>query len=459
MQTCTIQIHFDAPEIVYYNPWQIGYIGAQKIAFGLQCSECLFIPKEHLKHEIELSEALCNQIFIQENTVIHFIADQDCLYFGPLLGIFTTGFPEKEQKPILNERTIFFEKLLRLQTKLGAVSFLFGPGQICWETGTIQGFFYHDKEGWIQKKIGFPTAIYNRLPNRYIETSPRIKQIKNTLQSHYGIPIFNPNFFDKVSFFQALSRFTETMQYLPKTVIQPNTADIFTFLHTHTAAYIKPIHQSAGIGIVKCFFRKETGLYYAGYYKNDKPVFRAFDNLETLLEETVFKQNTTNHLIQADIGLQRLNGIPFDFRVHTNRDENGDWKVTAFAVKLAAKGAPTTHTKYGGKVQPLELLPFPIKKKRRLREKIYQAVLQMSQIIEKEYSGYIGEIGFDIGIDHKEKVWLLEGNAKPGRAIFQHPLLVESEETSLSSIYLFAYYLLKQSVKQPDLLLENLLNS
>ena len=83
----------------------------------------------------------------------------------------------------------------------------------------------------------------------------------------------------------------------------------------------------------------------------------------------------------------------------------------------------------------------------------------MSQIIEKEYSGYIGEIGFDIGIDHKEKVWLLEGNAKPGRAIFQHPLLVESEETSLSSIYLFAYYLLKQSVKQPDLLLENLLNS
>lgn len=446
MQTCTIQIHLDEDEIVYYNPWQIGYITVQQIAFGFRSSSCIFIPKENLNHELELSGAICEKLFLQPETKIHLLQNANTFYLGPLLGIFTTGCIEENLNEPFGERTFYFQKLLHLQKQAHSVAFIFGPQHIHWKEEFIDGYFY-ENEKWTMKKIGFPSIIYDRLPNRKVERARPIIHIKNKLQKEYGVPFFNPGFFRKSEIFEKLARHSMTATYLPETVSQPTFAQVFEFLHTHKFAYLKPEDESFGTGIIKCFYHRGTKLYYASFYQDNQRTMRSFDRLETLLEVTLEHRHLSDYIIQSGIPLLQHHGCPFDFRVHTNRDKNGKWQISAVAVKIAAKGAPTTHTKYGGEIQILEKLDFSHQTKRKWREMIDTAVLQMSEVIEKEYEGIIGEIGFDIGIDQNEKLWVFEGNAKPGRSIFQHPILSELEQENLAYTYLFSYYLMEQTIK------------
>ena len=453
MQTCTIQTHLDEDEIVYYNPWQTGYITVQQIAFGLTCLPCIFIPKENLNHKIELSASICKKLFLPPETNIHFTQDTNCLYLGPLLGIFTTGFIEEDFDAPLGERTTFFKNLLQLQKQTYTVAFLFGPQHIHWKNGRIEGYFYED-EKWKKKQIGFPSIVYDRLPNRKVAQARPILHIKNKLQKEYGVPFFNPGFFRKTEIFEMLARNPVTVHYLPETIAQPTFSQVFEFLHTHKFAYLKPEDESLGAGILKCLYHRGTKLYYASFYENGARIMRSFDRLETLLEATIGHRQLSDYLIQSGIQLLQQNGRPFDFRIHTNRDKTGKWQVSALAVKIAAKGAPTTHIKYGGEIQILEKLDFPDEKKRKWRDILYTAALQMSEVIEKEQEGFVGEIGFDVGMDQNEKIWIFEGNAKPGRSIFQHPVLSGIEQENLSYTYLFAHYLMEQTLKHPEMLWE-----
>ena len=53
--------------------------------------------------------------------------------------------------------------------------------------------------------------------------------------------------------------------------------------------------------------------------------------------------------------------------------------------------------------------------------------MDLAVAIEKHLDGIIGEIGFDFGIDTNGNVWLFEANSKPGRSIFSHPGLKDSD--------------------------------
>ncbi|GJM79749.1 hypothetical protein HMSSN139_22450 [Paenibacillus sp. HMSSN-139] len=69
--------------------------------------------------------------------------------------------------------------------------------------------------------------------------------------------------------------------------------------------------------------------------------------------------------------------------------------------------------------------------------------ITLAEAIESHQQHLIGEIGFDIGIDREERIWMFEANAKPGRSIFKHPSLRAEGKASVDHILDHCLYLSK----------------
>ncbi len=165
-----------------------------------------------------------------------------------------------------------------------------------------------------------------------------------------------------------------------------------------------------------------------------------------------FKENNdpSAFLIQQGIDLIRLDGRPVDFRVHTNKNAEGKWTVTAIAAKISGENSITTHLATGGEVRTLAELYGDPRERVGMMRKLSKAALAVSRVLNEHIEGFIGEIGFDLGVDHSGKVWMFEANSRPGRSIFSHPKLRSVDYLTKRRNFEYASYLSERSITAPE---------
>ncbi len=423
------------------------------LSFGAKTVPCKVAPHPEKKDEYLLSSDLWEQLLIPHEGLINLLQKDQALYIGPLVGIFTAGFTQFNLRPI-GERSLFFAKLLSVQQKVGAFYFVFGAHQIDWDEGTINGYFYTE-DGWKQTKVPLPNVVYDRLPNRKVESLEFSKQVKNRLQTEYDIPWFNPGFFNKWDIHQILIDDETARKHLPKSFFQPSFSDIQELLEGHQQVYIKPANGSLGLGIQQLIQKQDEPLVYCRFRKNEENRLRRYSSLKRLLRHQ-FPYGLEGMIAQQGIDLLKWNNNPIDFRIHTNKAEDGKWCVSAIAAKISGTGSITTHVKSGGEVKTVKELLHDIGANPAIIKKLHSTALLLSKKIDKKMPGFIGEIGFDIGVDQNEHVWMFEANSKPGRTIFAHPKLKADDLQSRRLPLEYAVFLFKQSVeKQPELVNAN----
>ncbi|MDL0436806.1 YheC/YheD family protein [Niallia sp. SS-2023] len=421
----------------------------KRAAFGTMKVEAFIAVQKFGGNVIRISEDLIQALKIPPTLpILHVFYDKDVLYIGPLVGIFTSGFSSVEVKPI-GERTIIFSKLLAVQNTAGVTAFLFGAQHIDWDKGTINGLFYHD--GWKRFEVPFPDVIYDRIPNRRTESLPKIKKVKYRLQQEYMIPWYNPGFFNKLDIYERLLQENSIADFLPETLPFTSFSVVERMLSNYGHIYIKPKNGSLGKGIYQVIYNKKDENYYTRFKEpsGEKRLLK-FDTLEKLIQHITAKTNINNLLVQQGIHLMRSEKKPIDFRVHTNKNKQGKWEVTAIAAKIAGAGSATTHMNSGGIVKSIDELLDVDKDKEQLKEKLINSALRISKTLEKYTEGTIGEIGFDIGVDRKGRVWLFEANSKPGRSIFKHSSLKKGDLLTRRMSLEYAIYLYEQSIKKPE---------
>ncbi|WNS76743.1 hypothetical protein RRV45_07090 [Bacillus sp. DTU_2020_1000418_1_SI_GHA_SEK_038] len=219
-----------------------------KIAFGSKSIETKIDNQPNGKEMISLSEDIAEQLNFPDLKVpLHIFIDDETLFIGPLVGIFTSGFIPFPIRPI-GERSLFFAKLLSVKKSVGAMPFVFGEQHIDWDQGLISGLFYHDN-GWKTFKVPFPNVIYDRLPNRKSERLAEQNNIKVRLQSEYLIPWYNPGFFNKLDIFDRLIQDDTIAKFLPETHPFVSFSEIERMLGEFGHVYIKPVNGSLGLGI------------------------------------------------------------------------------------------------------------------------------------------------------------------------------------------------------------------
>ncbi|MBT2639009.1 YheC/YheD family protein [Bacillus sp. ISL-39] len=421
-----------------------------KIAFGNKVVDVACAPHPKGRNVIVLSDDVQKELSMPDlSTSLHLFIDQNTLFIGPLIGILTSGFTPFPLRPI-GDRSMFFAKLLSVNKSVGALPFVFGEEHIDWDQGLIQGYFFVDG-GWMRIKVPFPNVVYDRLPNRRTERKSELRSLKSRMQTDYLIPWYNPGFFSKLDVFERLQQDERAAEYLPETHQFSSFSVIERMLSNYGNVYIKPANGSLGLGIHQILFDKHNGYYYCRYRDQEGiNKLTRFESLEKLMKKIFHKRNLSQMIVQQGISLLRSEKRLIDFRVHTNKDEYGQWQVAAIAAKIAGQGSVTTHVNNGGVVKSLDELFEDQTEMEICEKKLSEAALVLSSILEKNMEGIIGELGFDFGIDKSGKVWLFEANSKPGRSIFKHPKLKNFDLLTRKLSLSFGIFLAEKAITAPE---------
>lgn len=435
--------------VVYYPPELTPPYLVDKITFGTFTIEAECRPHPNGKNSLSLSSKAAKALKMAGHPVsLHVFFQDGTMYIGPLLGIFTAGFTPSLVRPI-GERTLFFSRLLSVKKTVGIHAFVFGEEHINWQEGTINGLFFNEEE-WVSIEVPFPNVIYDRLPNRRYERKTGLIEIKNRLQKEYLIPWYNPGFFNKLDIYEKLADDPTARQYLPETYPFSSLSLIERMLSDYGHVYLKPVNGSSGAGIHQIIYDKTENHYYCRYQVSGQNRLRKFATLEALFANVFKKRRPNTMLAQQGIHLIRIDQKPVDFRVHTNKDHQGKWNITALAAKIASRGSATTHIRNGGSIKTIQEI-FPNKEEQaEIIDKLTEACLTLSKCLEKKVDGIVAEIGFDLGLDRDGKVWLFEANSKPGRSIFKHPRLRNFEILTRKLSLAYSIYLTEQSITQPE---------
>lgn len=225
------------------------------------------------------------------------------------------------------------------------------------------------------------------------------------------------NYPSKLNKYHAIRQNRALIPYLPITS-RLTAQSLSAFLNRHGSVVIKPLWGSNGNGVISIRSKKSRRAYEVHYRKHKK----VYSNLDSLY--TGLKKMTKNkqYLIQRKIDLAQINGRPFDLRVMIQRSKQKGWVVTGKLVKLASPGYFVTNLgRNEGKVIPLHtaiqrsnIRNISVSK---LEKQIDHVVSASVRRLQTQYP--IRTVGFDIGLDRRGHIWIIEPNYTPDKTMFQ----------------------------------------
>ncbi|ANS73730.1 hypothetical protein AWM70_03375 [Paenibacillus yonginensis] len=367
----------------------------------------------------------------------------DEVQIGPLIGVLSDGPTSSAQQPF-GSRTGFIKSLLREGSRMCYI-FAFTPRDINWQDETVNGFFLNESGSFYRQRVPLPDVVYNRLPSRRAETTTSIHQLRERFIRR-RIPFFNWSFFNKSDIYRLLEHDAAVNRYVPESIINPTGDQIKDMLERHSIVYYKPSGGSLGNGIYRISYVPQSG-YFVRYRKKSGNALQKFGSFGALMRTLQRRHGhgLRSYVVQQGIRLIEVDGCPIDFRFHMHKNGRNQWAVVGIGAKKAGKGSVTTHIKNGGSLlTPQQALTraFGAKGEEVLR-RAKQVAVTLAESIERHHEHLIGELGFDLGIDKDENIWMFEANAKPGRSIFKHPQLKVEGRASIQHILDHCMYLSK----------------
>ncbi|MXQ54136.1 YheC/YheD family protein [Shimazuella alba] len=416
---------------------QFGFQNGQsiKMEIGNKSVITRVIATRMMEAKIILSPPIARHLSLPYTGMMRAVVHNRTLKLGPVIGILTTGFRANTTNPF-GGRTSLFQSFIRAGNTDKPIIYVFTPEMVDWQNRVVTGWYYRFGK-WVKHVSPLPDVIYERVPNRKTENLSYVKNCITRLKTLTKCQIFNQGFFDKWSVHEWLYQDKETRKYIPETVLSPSVYILQQMLEKHDMVYLKPIRGSLGLGIFRITQHPQKG-YYCRFHGGDRNVLHRFATLESLLAH-YFRKNGERfkgYLAQQGIRLIRVQNRPVDFRVHLHKDSTDKWKVIGIGTKLAGIGSVTTHIRTGGTLLSTKQLFEKNFGRRasRILEELKATAISISEVLEENADGPLGEIGMDMGIDQDHHIWLFECNAKPGRHIFDHPTLREAGRQSAKCI-------------------------
>lgn len=353
------------------------------------------------------------------------------LRIGPVIGILTNVVSGTSP---FGTKTGFIRQIMSTASTK-SFAFAFSPSSVNWNQETVTGIIPKEGGGWVRKTFPLPDVVYNRLSSRKAEKSAGMEGFKDRFVRR-GIPLFNWSFFDKWDVYKMLDG-DDAFRFVPESRINPSADQIKEMLDKHKFIYLKPTAGSLGIGIFRVTYNPKRG-YFVRYRKAGKNVLIRYGKFDGLMQMLgTGRGRLTNYVAQQGIRLIEIDSCPIDFRFHLTKNGNNNWVVAAIGAKKSGKGSVTTHIRNGGQLMTPEQVLRQIYGSRaeQVLTNAKETAIKLAEGIENNYNHLLGELGFDIGIDQSEKIWMFEANAKPGRSIFKHPSLKEGDVATLQNIY------------------------
>jgi len=340
--------------------------------------------------------------------------------FGTLIGVLCNPIWDKNRGRIKSSKYLeALEKLDDTATGLGAVCVLFRMNDVNFTDLTVRGYARSTK-GWTPSLLPLPDVIYDQMLSRKVEHSSKYQELHQKLSDIYGKNLFNDGFFDKLQVHAWLMQDSRLRQHVPTTVRYDKPQDLTRFVQKHVTTFLKPVHGSLGLGIVRIQRHSDGTVSYV-VKRSDLPPLKGKVSIPANLVKVFRKRlGARPYLLQEGIALMTLQDRPLDIRLVMQRDGKGEWKRTKSFARLAQAGDFTSNISSGGEAMPVgdvlrELYHSEAQRNRceRLIRKVSYLVVE---VLERQAGKTFGELGIDLGVDQDGNAWIIEVNSKPWKS-------------------------------------------
>ncbi|MFB5677829.1 YheC/YheD family protein [Paenibacillus terreus] len=315
----------------------------------------------------------------------------------------------------------FCRRLIRMGRRLGIHVAAFNAGGIHPESGRINGFVHRDG-AWHTCSFPLPDIIYNRCCN-YREGRTARSRLRR-MASGLGRPctFLSGSLPGKWRVYVTLRHDSRLSGYLPLTV-QFSKDRLRDLLSRHQSVFLKPQSGMQGkrtLCLQKQYNSGEAPFSLRGRDRSNRPFFLAYSSFDEAYDWIAAFIRGRPYIIQPFLDLHSSTGRPFDVRALVQKDGKGQWTLTGTAVREGEPGSLTSNLHGGGTAREAAGYlqdQFGTQKASSVLKKINQLSMDIPPVLESRY-GRLGELGIDFGIDRSGRLWILEVNSKPGRAVF-----------------------------------------
>jgi hypothetical protein len=215
-----------------------------------------------------------------------------------------------------------------------------------------------------------------------------------------------------------LNEHEQLRHYVPQTE-RATPSGVKRMLEQYRMVYVKPNLGNGGNGVIKAetVDQKEGSSYR---YKLGTRVyeFATFDAFYQSLSRSFGKKN---YLVQQGIPMLTSDGRPFDIRVMVQKNNQGIWEHTGSIGRIAHPKRIVTNCHFGGGAKTVKALLnsyMGSKKSAIYDRKLGELGRNVANYMEKGYPR-VKELGLDVGIDNRHKLWIFEVNTKPDPLLFK----------------------------------------
>lgn len=209
----------------------------------------------------------------------------------------------------------------------------------------------------------------------------------------------------------------ELRSFIPETRLF-NRSNLLIMLKKYKMVYVKPIHGSFGIGVIRVESKNSKGGNEYRYHLETK--VEKFNNYDACFSSLNKNKLNRKYIVQQGIDLLTYKERPFDIRIMVQRSEQRPWETTGLIGRLAHPKKIVTNYHSQGKPLPLDSLLKSYIKESEKQEYTYflkKFGVNVAKHLQTKYPGF-REIGVDVGIDSNLHPWILEVNTAPDPFIF-----------------------------------------
>ncbi|MDF2960168.1 MAG: hypothetical protein K0S39_1903 [Paenibacillus sp.] len=330
------------------------------------------------------------------------------------LGVLAMYLPGKRL-----EELSFFRKLSVYGQKLGIEVLVFTPDDLDRTKNRIKALVYHaPTQKWQRRWAAVPGIIYDRCRYHGIQNFHKISKFRsqNSKLRYISRPLAN-----KWSMHQILSENAEIAEHLPATVKYNGDKDLINFLKQHKRIYLKPRSGTGGRGIVRLQSMTDSLFLLQGRDEQRRIIPAQKVSALQITSRLSGWRLEGRYIVQQGIPLTLKDGRVHDFRMLVQKNGKDQWQITGCAGRVGPKNSVTSNLHGGGSAVPMETLlkqRFGDQVKvNAIKEEANRLGMNVAHFIEEKF-GTQCEIGIDLAVDPKGKVWLLEVNPKPSREVF-----------------------------------------
>lgn len=213
----------------------------------------------------------------------------------------------------------------------------------------------------------------------------------------------------------ALWKDSSLRMHLPETS-RLDSSNLHVYLRKYPVVFVKPCFGGGGRGILKLSRQGQKCSIQTVERRYQVPIEHTYKFVRKLT-------GSKSCIVQQGIDLMDVEGRSIDFRVLLLKPKE-EWKLMGIMGKLGAPGRiVTNHCRGGSSITLKEALKRGTEKKKEEEQDMVQKEMedlaqQIAQVLHKKYK-LITELGLDMALDRKGKLWLIEANTRPQYNLFK----------------------------------------